>query len=178
MYNLSFCSSFFNKIIALLLTVSLLSVSFSFNFDKGIKQELNALYEATSVCEYYNTLTNFSYGIINKILESTNIVLTETSSQKDKTENKDQKNNKQNDLYFVKSTNEKEINHLKSFNTIPFFNTLLNKNICFNFLLNKNIFNFLIFQLSCTMTFFCYFARRSIDDNIIINNILIKNRLV
>ena len=117
MYNFNFCSSLFNRVIALLVTISLLSVSFSFNFDKNIKKEFNVLYEATSVCEYYNTLTNFSYGIINKILESTNIVLTEANSQKSNTEKKEkEENNEQNNLYFVKSNNEKEITTSKKFN--------------------------------------------------------------
>ena len=111
MYNLKFCSSFFYKVVSFLLTISLLSVSFSFSFDENVKQKLNDLYEATSVCEYYNTITNFSYGIINKILESAKITLTETAAQKDNTEKKEKENNNQNNLYFVKSTNEKEINN-------------------------------------------------------------------
>ena len=77
MYNFKLCLSFLNKFVVLLITISLLFVSFSFNFEKNIKQELSNLYEATSVCACYNTITNFSYVIINKILESTKIVLTE-----------------------------------------------------------------------------------------------------
>ena len=179
MYNFGFCSSFFNKIVVSLITISLLSVSFSFNFDKNIEQEFNTLYKATSVCEYYNTITNFSYGIINKILKSANMISTDVvSSQKSNEEKKDTKNNNPSDLYFVQLTNEKEANHIMNFSNFSSFYSLLNSNICFNLLLNKIFFKFHIFELSCIQTFFHYFARGNIEGNILINNLLIENRLV
>lgn len=179
MYNIKFYFLFINRFVALLLTISLLSISFSFNFDKNIKQEFNTLYKATSVCEYYTTLTNFSYGIINKILKSVNMVSKdETCSQKNKTEKKDTKNSDSSDLYFVQLTNEKEANHIMNFSNFSPFYSLLNSNICFAFLLNKIFFKFHIFELNCIQTFFHYFARGNIEGNILINNLLIENRLV
>lgn len=173
MYNFSLCSSFLNKFVVLAVTISLLFVSFSFSFEKNIKQELSNLCEATSVCACYNTITNFSYGIINKILESTKIVLTEENSQKNNNEKEEQKNDTQNNLYFVKSTNEKEINNLKNFNYFKFYlsDILLNKKICFVFVLSTVIFKFNLFKLNTVKTIFCYFARGNIDSINIINNI-------
>lgn len=180
MYNFNLCLSFLNKFIALFVTISLLSVSFSFNFDENIKQELNTLYEATSVCEYYNTITNFSYGIINKILESTNIVSTVSSSQKDNTDKKEEKTNKDYSLYLLKSSNEKENSNLKIFDHYNFslFYILLNRNFYFNFLLNNFFFKLHIFKLDTITTFFCYFARGNIDYIINFNNIIRNLRLV
>jgi len=179
MYNFDFCSSFFNKIVVLLITISLLSVSFSFNFDKNTKQELNDLYKATSVCEYYNAITNFSYGIINKILKSTDIISTNDDfSQKEDTPEKATKEFNSTDLCFVQLTNEEGIKFLKNFNTFYFFCPLLDTYFSFNLLLNKIFFKFHIFELSCIQTFFHYFARGNIEENILINNILMENRLV
>ena len=180
MYNFKWCSLFLNKFITLLVTISLLSVSFSFNFEENIKQELNTLYEATSVCEYYNAITNFSYGIINKILESTNIVLTEKTTQKNNAEKKDQKDSTKNNLYFVKSTNEKELNNSKFLNNYNFYSShiLLNREIYFIVALNKIIVKFHIFKLSHVKTIFCYFARGNIDSILNITNRIKMLRLV
>lgn len=179
MYNIRFYFLFINRFIALLLTISLLSVSFSFNFDKNIKQEFNTLYKATSVCEYYNAVTNFSYGIINKILKSANMVSKdETCSQSNNAEKKDTKNNNRSDLCFVQLTNERETNHTINFSNFSSFYSLLNSNIRFDFLLNKIFLKFHIFELSCIPTFFHYFARGNIEDNILNNNLLTGNRLV
>ncbi len=180
MYNFNRCSSFLNKFITLLVTISLLSVSFSFNFEENIKQELNTLYEATSVCEYYNAITNFSYDIINKILESTNIALTEKSTQKNGAEKKNQKSSTKNNLYFVKSANEKELNNSSFFNHYKFYSSdiLLNKEIYFVFTLNKIIIKFHIFKLSRVKTIFCYFARGNIDSILNITNKIKLLRLV
>ena len=180
MYNFNLCSSFFNKFISIFLTISLLSVSFSFYFDENIKRELNILYEATSVCEYYNTITNFSYGIINKILESTNINLTETTSQKNNTDKKENNKNEQNSLYFVKTGSEKEIrdsNKISNYNTLQSNIFLINNNNCFNFLLENVTYNLYTFKLICITFFLCYCARDNIED-ININNIIRKVRLV
>lgn len=173
MYNFKLCLSFLNKFVVLLITISLLFVSFSFNFEKNIKQELSNLYEATSVCACYNTITNFSYVIINKILESTKIVLTEETSQKSDNKKEEQKNDTQNNLYFVKSTNEKEINNLKNLNYFKFYlsDILLNTKICFVFVLSTVIFKLNLFKLNTVKTIFCYFARGNIDSINIINNI-------
>jgi hypothetical protein len=165
--------------VSFLLTISLLSVSFSFSFDKNVKEKLNILYEATSVCEYYNTLTNLSYGIINKILESTKITLTEKTSQKDNTEKKEKENSNQNNLYFVNSTNEKEINSSKKINNynFPSLNVFFNDNTGFNFLINNFVYRIYTFKLTCITLLLCYFARDNIDD-ININKIIKKVRLV
>ena len=173
MYNFKLYSSFLNKFVALLVTISLLFVSFSFNFEKNIKQELSNLYEATSVCACYITITNFSYGIINKILESTKIVLTKENSQKSDNEKEEQKSNTQNNLYFLKSTNEKELNSLKSFNYFKFYlsDILLNTKICFAFVLSTITFKLNLFKLNTVKTIFCYLARGNIDCINIINNI-------
>ncbi len=178
MYNLKICSSFFYKIVSFLLTISLLSVSFSFSFDENIKQKLNNLYEATSVCEYYNTITNFSYGIINKILESTKITLNEQSPQKNNTEKKEKESNQQNNLYFVKSTNEKEINNSKKISNynFPSLNVFFSGNTDFNFLINNFVYRIYTFKLTCITLLLCYFARDNIDENI--NKIIKKVRLV
>lgn len=178
MYNLGVCSSFFYKIVSFLLTVSLLSVSFSFSFDENIKQKLNDLYKATSVCEYYNTITNFSYGIINKILESTKINLTEeTTTQKNNTEKKE--SNNQYNLYFVNSTNEKEINNSKKINNYNFssLNVFCSSNEDFGFSLNQFVYRIYMLNLTCITLLLCFFARDNIDD-ININRIIKKVRLV
>ena len=177
MYNFKLFPSLFNKIIIFFMIISLLSLSFSFNFDKNIKQELNTLYEATSFCEYYNSITNFSYSIINKILESTNIVLEKGFPQK----NKDTNNNSNKDkktLDFVQLNKQQEKSNLKNF--------VSNDLVCYGLLQLNNkityfykilIFELHILQLVIIGLFFCYFARRNIDENIILNNIL-ENRLV
>ena len=180
MYNFNLYSLFFNKLISLLVTISLLSVSFFFYFDENIKQELNILYEATSVCEYYNTITNFSYGIINKILESTNITLTETASTQNNTDKKEKTNNEQNNLYFVKSTNEKEISESKKINDYNAIvsNIFLINTTQLNILLKNFTYHFCTFKLICIIIIlFCYFARNNIES-ININNIIKKVRLV
>ena len=180
MYNFSLYSSFLNKFIALFVTITLLFVSFSFRFEANLKQELNNLYEATSVCEYYNTITNFSYGIINKILESTNINLTTPVSQNDKAGKKEEPKNNQDNLYFVKSTNERESANIKTFNysNIYLYDILLSQNIYSSMLLNKIFLKFHIFKISHIPTIFCYLARGNIDDIIKINNILKDIRFV
>lgn len=180
MYNFNLCSSFLNKLIVFVITISLLSVSFSFSFDENIKQELNTLYEATSFCEYYNTITNFSYDIINKILESANIVSTLSSSQKDNTDNKEKNSKKDYNLYLLKTANERETNNLKILNYYNFslFYILLDRNFYFNSLLSKFFFKLHVFKLNTITTFFCYFARGNIDYIIKFNNIIINLRLV
>ena len=154
---------------------SLLSISFSFNIDENIKQEFGTLCKSTSICEYYNSIANFSYGVINKILESTKINLVATPTQKDKDENKDKKSSSQKDLYFVKTTTEKELKVSEKIGDYNFY--LLSKESYSAPLLNELISKFHIFKLSCITLLFCYFARDSIGD-ININNIIGKVRLV
>ena len=179
MYNFNYCLTFFNKIIIWLVTISLLSVSFSFNFDGKIKQELNTLCEATSISDYYNTLTNLSYGIINKILESTNISLAEKVSQENNTEKEEEKSNTQNNLYFVKSTNEKEVTNSIKFNYYKFYlsDMLSVKNISFILSLNKIFLKFQNIGFIYIKNAFCYFARGNIDGILINNNIIKKSVL-
>ena len=174
MYNSNLFVSFFNKSIALSVIFSLLSVSFCFNIDKKFKHEINTLYKSTSICEYYNSLANFSYGIINKILESTNIFLVDKSSQSNNNNKENKKNSEQNKLYFVKTTTENDLKTSlsKDFNGFAF--SLLCKD---STLLNNIIFKFHIFKLTCTTILFCYFARGNIDI-INFNNIMKENRLV
>lgn len=176
MYNNSIFLSFFNKSIALLVIVSLLSISFSFNIDENVKQELNTLYKSTSICEYYNTLTNFSYGIINKILESTNIFLADKTSQSDNNKEESKNSAEQNNLYFVKTTNETKISTSKNINNYN-ISMLCEQNYSTP-LLNKIIFKFHTLKLSCITLLFCYFARDSIGENINIINIIKGFRLV
>lgn len=184
MYDFILYSCFLKKFITLLLTITLLSVSFSFNFDKNITQELNTLYEATSVCEYYNTITNLSYSIINKILESTNINLTTSVSQRNEMEKKEKEEKEQSNkynLYFVKTTFEKEVKYSKIFNNYKFSIQnilLLNKLFYFNLLSSKFLFTDNIFKLSYIAVFFCYLARDNIEGNLNINNIIREVRLV
>lgn len=175
MYNNNLFISFFNKCLALLVIFSLLSISFSFNIDETVKQEFGVLYKSTSISEYYNSITNFSYGIINKILESTNINLVSTTSQKNEAENKDKKSSGQKDLYFVKTTTENDLKLSKNFDNCGF--SLLNEKSYSTPLLNKIIFKFYTFKLMCITILFCYFARDNIEDINIIN-ITGKVRLV
>ena len=170
MYRINLFIPLFNKIIVYMIIFSLLSVSFSFNIHENIKQELNDLYKATSVCEYYNTITNFSYGIINKILESTNIVL--TNSTKNNNERKENNTKRVNYLDFVQPKNEHNIKNFKSINN-NFINKLL---YCFNennyfqkSILIKYIYNSKTFMLMFYK--FYYYARGNIEDIINFNNI-------
>ncbi len=180
MYKINSFLSVFNKSIALLVTISLLSISFAFNMDENVKKELDTLYKSTSICEYYNSITNFSYGIINKILESTKIVLVDKTSQSDKNKEENKKNTEQNKLYFVKTTNETKVSSSRNLQNsgFSFVSSLISTDNSFNLLLNKNIFKFCIFKLSCIVLLFCYFARDNIGENININNIIKRFRLV
>ena len=175
MYKFNLFLSFFNKTIALLITFSLLSISFSFNIDKNIKQEFGTLYKSTSICEYYNSIANFSYGVINKILESTNIFLIDRTSKNDTNKEESKKSNNQNDLYFVKTTTEKELKVSEKVGDYNF--SLLGNGSYSALLLNDIISKFHTLKLSCITMIFCYFARDSIGD-ININNIIGKVRLV
>ena len=175
MYNSNLFVSFFNKSIALLVIFSLLSISFSFNIDENVKQEIDTLYKSTSICEYYNSLAKFSYGVINKILESTNIFLTDKTSQSDNNKEESKKSGEQNNLYFVKTTTENDLKVSKNVNNCSV--SLLNENSYSTPLLNNIIFKFHTFKLTCITILFCYFARDSIGENII-NNITGKIRLV
>ena len=175
MYKFNSFLSLLNKSIALLITFSLLSISFSFNIDETVKQEFGMLYKSTSISEYYNSITNFSYGIINKILESTKINLVPTATQKDNAENKENKSTGQKDLYFVKTTTENDLKVSRNVNDCSV--SLLNENSYCTPMSNNIIFKFHTFKLTCITILFCYFARDSIGENII-NNITGKVRLV
>lgn len=176
MYKFNLFLSFFNKTVALLIIFSLLSISFSFNVDKNIKQEFGTLYKSTSISEYYNSIANFSYGVINKILESTNIFIVNKTSQNDREKEGNKNNTNKNDLYFVKTTTEKELKVSQKFNAYNF--VLTGKQSYIAPLLNKIIFKFHTFKLTCITLLFCYFARDNIGENININNIIGKIRLV
>ena len=178
MYKFNSFLSLLNKSIALLITFSLLSISFSFYFDENIKRELNILYEATSVCEYYNTITNFSYGIINKILESTKIVLKDTASKNSSKEKKnDTKQN--NKIEFVKVENEKELKAVNTFsdNDLSFVYTFGSSTKIMN-ILKTFVLDFYTLFLNKQNLLFCYFPRGNIDTNININSIIEEIRLV
>ena len=81
MYRFNF-TFLFNKFVAFLLIFSLSVLSFSFSADENVKQEINTLYNATSISDYYKSITNFSYTLINKILESANVILPELKGEK------------------------------------------------------------------------------------------------
>ena len=179
MYKFNLFLSLFNRFVALSVIFSLLVISFSFNIDNEIKKEFGTLYKSTSISDYYNSIANFSYGIINKILESTNIVLSDkTTNQREDEDKKDTAKNKEN-LAFVKTDNENKIK------TAVFQNNcngsvlcaLLNTNFNFNYLLRKFIFRLHMFRFCFITTIFCYFARGNIDI-INFNNMIEGNRLV
>ncbi len=178
MYKINSFLSVFNKSIALLVIFSILSVTFSFNIDENIKQDLNTICKATSVSDYYRSLTNFSYNIIGKILESTNISLTGTKTQEENKDTQKKANNKES-LTFVKTDNEIKIkapNLLTNYNFYDFgFIPSTGNN--FKFLLNKFFFHIHTLKLSLATMFCCYFARGNIDI-INLNNIIKENRLV
>ena len=113
-------------------------------------------------------------------MESTNINLTETTSQKNNTDKKENNKNEQNSLYFVKTGSEKEIrdsNKISNYNTLQSNIFLINNNNCFNFLLKNLTYNLYTFKLIYITFFLCYCARDNIED-ININNIIRKVRLV
>ena len=177
MYKVNLFLSFFNKTIALLITFSLLSISFSFNIDENIKQEFGTIYKSTSISEYYNSIANFSYGIINKILESTKIVLVDKTSQNGSKKEENKKSNSQNDLFFVKTTNETKLGTSKNLDNNNHNISLLGEKSCSAPLLSESVFKFHTLKLICITMLFCYFARDGIED-ININNIIEKIRLV
>ncbi|MBQ3942696.1 MAG: hypothetical protein II669_00075 [Elusimicrobia bacterium] len=178
MYKFGLFLSFINKSIALLIIFALLSVSFSFNINANIKEEFNSLYKTTSISEYYNSIANFSYGIINKILESTKIVLKDTAS---KNSSKGKKNNtKQNNkIEFVKVENEKELKAVNTFsdNDLSFVYTFGSSTKIMN-ILKTFVLDFYTLFLNKQNLLFCYFPRGNIDTNININSIIEEIRLV
>lgn len=177
MYNSNLFVSFFNKSIALLVIFSLLSISFSFNIDENVKQEIDTLYKSTSICEYYNSLAKFSYGVINKILESTNIFLTYKTSQSDNNKEESKKSGEQNNLYFVKTTTENDLKISLSKDLNDYSLSLLGGESYSTPLLSNIVFKFHMFKLTCITVLFCYFARGNIDI-INFNNMIKENRLV
>ena len=178
MYKINSFLSVFNKSIALLVTISLLSITVFFNIDENVKQDLNTICKATSISDYYRSVTNFSYNVINKILESTNIFLTNTKTQKENKDTQKKETNKEN-LAFVKTDNENKIKVSKFFNNYNFcdFSYLSTAGNNFKFLLNSFFFHIHTLKLSLATMFCCYFARGNIDI-INLNNIIKENRLV
>ena len=174
MYRFNF-TFLFNRLVTFVLIFSLSVLSFSFTTDENVKQEINTLYNATSISEYYNSITNFSYTLINKILESANVVLTEKSSKK-RNDNKQNKTTKEK-LDFVKLNSEKEIKFLNNHSSV-FYNILFDTytffyDLAINVVPNLYDFNSFYIKTNC-----CYFARGNIENIININNIAIENRLV
>ena len=178
MYKINSFLSVFNKSIALLVTISLLSISVFFNIDENIKQDLNTICKATSISDYYRSVTKFSYNIIGKILESTNISLTGTRTQKENKDTQKKAANKET-LTFVKTDNENQIKVSKLLTNYNFydFSFIPSTGNNFKFLLNKNFFHIHTLKLSLATMFCCYFARGNIDI-INLNNIIKENRLV
>ena len=174
MYRFNF-TFLFNKFVTFVLIFSLSVLSFSFSADENIKQELNTLYNATSISDYYNSITNFSYTLINKILESANVVLTEKSSKK-RNDNKQNKTTKEK-FDFVKLNTEKEIKFLNNHSSV-FYNILFDTYIFFYDLPINVIPNLYDFGSFYIKTDYCYFARGNIEDIININNTVKENRLV
>ena len=173
-YN--FYSSLLNRIISFLLAFSLLAVTFTFAVDENVKQEFSVLYRATSICEYYNSLTNLSYDIINKVLKSANVNISFANTKTNTTKNK--KTNKKNSRFdFVQPNNENSIKNLTaqklSLTNIVFVPDNLKFYSIENYTLVNNIFILFFILLS-----FCYFARGNIDDNINFYNRTKENRLV
>ncbi len=164
-----------NKLISFLLAFSLLAATFSFASDENIRQEFSLLYKATSICEYYNSVTNFSYEVISKVLKSANVNLT-CSSAKAKNSKKEKQNKTNSRLDFVQPNNE---NILKTFKSADSFDNILFFNNNFKFSRSEDIsfINSFITLLFMVLLNFCYFARGNID-NIKFYNKTVKNRLV
>lgn len=175
MINLNYLSSLLNKTVSFLLALSLLAATFSFAADENVKQDFSILYKATSICEYYSSLANFSYEMIDKVLKSANINLSYSSTKTNSTNNK--KKNKQNTRFdFVEPNNENDIKNLKSVNlyygSVLFFENSFKIYTLENIISINNIFVLLFLFFG-----FCYFARGNIEDNIKFYK-KIKDRLV
>ena len=176
MINLNCLSSLYNKTISFLLALSLLAATFSFAADDKIKQEFSALYKSTSICEYYNSMTKFSYGIISKVLKSSNINFAYTSK---KTENsKDKKQSKKNNRFdFVQSNNESDLKIFKSMNLLYGSIFFSGNNFKFHSSDNTVFINNIIVLLFIFFGF-CCLARGNIDNDIKFYNKIIKYCLV
>lgn len=175
MYRFNFIL-LFNKFISLLLIFSLSVLSFSFSADENIKQEIGVLYSATSISNYYNSITKISYNLINKILESANVVVNVTSSQKEKNK-KEQKNKNNKNLDLLKLNAEKEIKLSDTYHS-SFYTVLFDAHIFSYQTVSGSVRNLFVYGLFYIKTSFCYFARGNIDNIININNIMEGNRLV
>lgn len=176
MFNLSV--SLFKKFITLLICVSILSMVSVFDVEENIKNEINTLCKATSISDYYNTITNFSYSLISTLLESTKIVIDNTKqNQNDNKNNKTDEKNKTS-FIFVQSSN-KNLKSSQFAKNISFNNVILIPGTFKNYLFQKYIFYIHTVVLIFMLLIFCYFARGNIEENKNINmNMGIINHLV
>jgi len=159
---------------SILITVSLLSVSFSnIDINNDIKSDINNIYQATSVIEYYNFITDIPIKLVSKFIMM-NVINTSSDSNQ---QNKKQNNNKNTkDIAFITNSiyNGKILKTANNFNKIiPDYSAykvryIVNYNYCCIFL-----FVFVIMLMSSRLL-----ARGDTEDNIKFNNNMDKIRLV
>ncbi|MFA7074386.1 MAG: hypothetical protein WC234_04270 [Endomicrobiaceae bacterium] len=157
------------------ITISLLSVSFlNLEINNNIKTDINNIYQATSMSDYYKFITAIPIKLVSKfIITNTNDSSASSDTHNNNNNNKENKNG--NNTVFINTSSA----NVKTFDTL----NSLDKNFMnysryiVKFDINCNyfyvfLFAFLIILLSSGML-----ARGNIDDNIKINNMK-KLRLV
>jgi len=158
---------------SILITVSLLSVSFSnIDINNDIKSDINNIYQATSVIEYYNFITDIPIKLVSKFI----MMHVDTSSDSNKQNKKQNNNTNSKDIAFITNSiyNVKILKTVNSFDkTITNYSTynvcsIVNYNYCCLFL-----FVFVIMLLSSRLL-----ARGDTEDNIKFNNNMNEIRLV
>lgn len=152
----------FRYFLSVWITISLLSVSFlNLEINNDIKTDIDNIYQATSMSDYYQFITDIPIKLVSKFI----IKNTDSSSAASDAKNKKEKENRNaNNTVFVINTS----NNIKTLDTVNslykiFMNCsiyLTKFEICCNYF-SVFLFVFMMMLLSSGML-----ARGSIDDNI------------
>lgn len=166
---------FIRKTVAFFITFSLMLCLFSFNIDEFVKQDFVMLYNATSISDCYNSITNVSFNIINSILKSVNVVsVINSESSKGNNSKQDKKSKQKDNLYF----NVQNSNNLKIVKNVFVENLFYMTTYLKSFVFERRKFYIDIFYFIFMLFGFCYAARGNIDNIINLNNLTKSFRLV